>query len=723
MDQSETPKDASELFTQVSDRHKWLRDNWLNEAEKIQAIYQGDKADETPFNILYSNTEILVPAIFSRVPTPVVKRRHDATSQDLPAKAAERFLEYAMDTNLPGYPAFIDALESSILDAALPGLGQARVRLVEGVPQVDYVHFDSFVWGYARRWEAVPWIAYRHDLSAQDLKTKFALTPEQMEGFAETPPVDGSDEAAQSATYPVYEVWDKRTKTVSFVCEQYQGALLAKQEDQLNLHGFYDCPQPLVFVLATGDIKPRPLYSLYRKQAEELNAITARIKRVTQAIRVRGIYNGNLPEMAQIFSGADAENALIPAERPSVLTTDGGLDKQIWLVPVDKLVQVLQQLLLLREQVKSTIYEILGIGDILRGVSRASETLGAQEIKDKWGSLRINKMRDKTARFIRSLLRLLVEVGAKHSPEEVWAAATGLPLLPTLQAQVIQQSGGQLPAPPWKGVLDTLKNDLQRSYTVDIETNTTVDSEATQDKQDVAEFMNALGQAMSGLAPLASLGPEGFEATKAIVLEFTKKFRMGADVQAVLEKLKPPPAAQGPDPKVMEELKKRTEDVGKREQGVQQQEQGLASEKAKLEQSLAKLENIFKDIQIATQQLELAKKTALREIELDALEKGLALEKQVLGVKELGLGVKSQEVGLSVREAKGKMAEATETQEVSAKEASQIAGVMSEMVGYLGKLGEATQAAVQAVTQAAKPRGKARFVQQDDGSVVKEYID
>ena len=570
----------------------------------------------------------------------------------------------------------------------------------------------------------MPWIAYKHELTRADLQSKFGLTEDQMLGLA-TPEDDGSDQSAKDATHCVYEVWDRRTKVVRFVCDEYKGKLLREDEDQLGLHGFYDCPQPLVFVLATGDIKPRPLYNLYRKQAEELNALSMRIKRVTQAIRVRGIYNGNLPEMSQIFADGANENQLIPAERPSVLTNDGGLDRQIWLIPTDKLIVVLQQLLLMREQVKSTIYEILGIGDILRGVSRASETLGAQEIKDKWGSLRINKMRDKTARYIRSLLRLLAEVGAKHSPEEVWAAATGLPLLPAMQAMVLQQSGAQLPAPTWESVLQVLRDDLQRSYTIDIETNSTVDSEATQDKQDVAEFMNALGQAMAGLAPLASLGPEGFEATKAIVVEFTKKFRMGAEVQAVLERLKPPPQAQGPDPKVMEELKKRTEEITKREQAVQKQEQGLAAEQLKISQGMTKLEGTFKDVQIALQQLEMLKKTAGKELELDSREKALTVQQQAMSVRELGLGVKSQEVGLAAKDADGKLAEASSSQQTADSANQTVAAGLSKLEDLLRELVEATKETLQVgetTLQAVKSRGKAKFTQNEDGSVLKEYL-
>ena len=42
-----------------------------------------------------------------------------------------------------------------------------------------------------------------------------------------------------------------------------------------------------------------------------------------------------------------------------------------------------------REQIKAVIYELTGLSDIARGASKASETLGAQQLKSQWGSIRL----------------------------------------------------------------------------------------------------------------------------------------------------------------------------------------------------------------------------------------------------------------------------------------------------------------------------------------------
>jgi hypothetical protein len=38
------------------------------------------------------------------------------------------------------------------------------------------------------------------------------------------------------------------------------------------------------------------------------------------------------------------------------------------------------------------IFQLTGIADIMRGSSQASETLGAQEIKQAWGTMRLKRM-------------------------------------------------------------------------------------------------------------------------------------------------------------------------------------------------------------------------------------------------------------------------------------------------------------------------------------------
>jgi hypothetical protein len=121
--------------------------------------------------------------------------------------------------------------------------------------------------------------------------------------------------------------------------------------------------------------------------------------------------------------GADLErlmdaddNQLVPAESGSSLAAEKGLQNAIWMMPLEMLVASLQQLLMAREQCKQTIYEITGIADIMRGQTNASETLGAQEIKEGWGKLRLKRLQKEVQRYARDLLRMMLEIAAEKKP-------------------------------------------------------------------------------------------------------------------------------------------------------------------------------------------------------------------------------------------------------------------------------------------------------------------
>jgi hypothetical protein len=97
--------------------------DYRKEGRRILEIYEGEKPNETPFNILYSNTETLLPALYSAVPRPVVQRRFkdDDPLGKAAATAGQRVLEFLVDTNVEGYETFDEGMKAATLDGLLPG--------------------------------------------------------------------------------------------------------------------------------------------------------------------------------------------------------------------------------------------------------------------------------------------------------------------------------------------------------------------------------------------------------------------------------------------------------------------------------------------------------------------------------------------------------------------------------------------------------------------------
>jgi hypothetical protein len=447
----------------------------------------------------------------------------------------------------------------------------------------------------------------------------------------------------------VWEIWDKDERTVYFISPGHPTEPLKEVEDPLELHGFFNCPQPLTFVAKVSSLIPTPLYKLYEEQAKELNRVSARINKLIGALKVRGFYDSTLEGLDQLMTRGD--NTLLPAQNVAAMLQGQTLEKAIWLFPLEKLINVLQQLYVQRQQTKQVIYEITGISDILRGSSVASETATAQNIKNQWGTLRLKRMQKLVMRYVRNCLRLMVEIGVKKLSQQTIAAMTGIELptntqkaeaqqmLQMMQAQqseqaYLAQQQGQQPPPPqqppenltkilsspsWEDVLGILQDDLQRGYRIDIETNSTVDTEATEDKEDMGEFMNAIAQFMNGIGPMVTEGTMPFGAAKSMLLAIVRRYRFGTEVEDEINAMQPP-QQQGQDPKAAAELAKAQEEVKKAQADLQ-----MKTKEAQLNQQMQQKAMELQDqmnqreaqmqADFARRELDLQKKAALQEIE------------------------------------------------------------------------------------------------------------
>lgn len=661
--------------------------DYRKDGKEVIDIYSGKCPDKVPFNILFSNIETLLPALFSQTPRPVVQRRFKDEDPlgKAAAMAAQRMLEFLCDTNVEGYETFDQAMRYATLDGLLPGRGITSIKYdaeiiepEEGsdsmpVTKWEQVCPDSRGWdkvyfGYAKKWSKVPWMAYEEFLDKEECErlfgsevtAKIVFTKGEDEDEEEkgtgTGGRDDADAQGSRKTALIYQIWDRAGgKRILYISPAYNDGYLKEEDDPLGLTGFFNCPRPLQFIEKSNDLLPVAMYKLYENQAKELNRITVRLGKVVEALKVRGIYDGNLgSQLGDLFEQAD--NAFIPAESASSLATEKGLDNAIWFMPIEKLIVVATNLVAAREQCKRVIYEITGVSDIIRGQSVASETLGAQKIKESWGTMRLKRLQKEVQRYSRDVLRLMLEIAATKFSIETWASATGLPFVTAAQKQQAQmiaqlqqqqmppQMPGQPPqqapidpqiqqalsAPEWESVLELLKNDVQRSYRIDIETNSTIDVEATEDQKQIGDFMNAMGQLMAGLTPMVESGGMPFEAAQSLLLAVVRRFRFGTEVEDHFKNMKPPQKANPEADKAKAEMAKAQQEMQVKQAEMQQsaqqaqQEMQMEFQKAQAEMAMqvqqARMEaqmemQIEREKMNAQQQVDAAKLASQRSIE------------------------------------------------------------------------------------------------------------
>ena len=471
--------------------------NYQQKAERVTKLYEGDRRDDNAFNILYSNTSILLPAVYNQLPRPSVDRRYKDPDPlgKLSAQALQRVLTALEDTGDAEFETLDSLLEQAVLGGLVPGRGVTWFRYeanfskntsnpvehdeveredagenktdneagateqagpgqdVLEVPdggEVEYetvcgedVDFDQFLTGFCRVWKKCPWIARLHYMEKEDAIESFGEEEadllkyqpyrkdtagwKQNSGKVSGGDESGYEEEAQQGSRPVavvYEIWHKEKKQVVFFAPSVKDHLIKIVEDPLELSGFYPIPEPLRFAKKRSKLTPTPLYIFYEEQAKELNRLTMRINRILHALKVRGFYDGTLKNLKDLLNSDD--NTLLPASNPAMLREGQTVENSIWMMPLEKLVQVIQQLFPAREQIKNTIYEITGISDIMRGDTQASETATAQNIKNTYGTLRLNEFRKGVQIYARDCLRIIGEIAGKHFGLETFNTITHL---------------------------------------------------------------------------------------------------------------------------------------------------------------------------------------------------------------------------------------------------------------------------------------------------------
>lgn len=574
-------------------------ETWVPRAEKIENRYNDERNEKTEnvarYNILWSNIQTLLPALYSRDPKPDFQRRF--LDADPVGRVACEILERANSFVLETVD-FKSLMRQCTMDRLLSGRGTLWVRYVphftdapmlsnEG-PQVDddaaasedtrgepaqeleyeqvdldYVHWKDFGHNVARVWQEV-YIVWRIVyLTRDELVDRFGADMGKavpLDHKSDDDKGEGVDESAQKAK--IYEMWDRRTRRAVWLSKSYPHGLLDDREDPLELENFFPCPRPLLPNMTTNSVIPRPDYTMYQDQAQELDALTGRIRSLTKAVKAVGVHDASQQGLSRILSEG-LDNTLVPVDSWAAFAEKGGIKGAIELLPMQEIVQTLTSLYDCREKVKAELYEITGMADIIRGASDPNETYGAQQIKANFASIRLEDMQAEVQRFARDAVSLIAEVHANHFEIETLAEISGYALLTDEEhrlAQEIQQFGGELPddiakafaEPTWEEVGKLFDDANVRHYRLDIETDSTIKMDQQQEKGDRIEFLKAMSSFMEQ-AMSENTDPVLLPLLGEMMMFAVRAFPIGKTLEAAfaetIEKLQKQAKAQAGQPK------------------------------------------------------------------------------------------------------------------------------------------------------------------------------
>ena len=538
---------------------KWLNcissyDNefkkWEARTNKIVKRYRDDNRNQNTnetakFNILWSNVQTLIPAVYARLPKADVSRRFG--DNDPVARVASQLIERALDYEIEHYTDFRSTMKHAVEDRFLGGRGVAWVRyephvrtqdmpedglqVTEDVDETDeygekqaknvmtldgalgeevepqeeieyecaptdYVHWKDFGHSVARTWEEVTSVWRWVYMTKESLAERFG------EEMAKKIPLDAGPETNKQYTTQnkdftrakICEIWDKESGKVFWIsksCPQ----VLDERDDPLELENFFPCAKPLYATMTSDTLVPVADFVLYQDQATELDILTDRIDGLVKALRVRGVYDASQPALQRLLTEGD-NNTLLPVDKWMAFSEKGGLKGSIDLLPLDTLSNALLQCYRARDEIKNQIYEITGISDIVRGQTAASETATAQQIKGQYAGLRLRAMQEDVALFASELFQLKAQViCTKFQPATILQYAAADAMQDADKALIPQ-------------ALELIKNKPLRSFRIQVDSDSLVQIDENQNKRDRVEFLQAMGGFLSQAVPMGAQAPE-----------------------------------------------------------------------------------------------------------------------------------------------------------------------------------------------------------------------
>jgi hypothetical protein len=624
-------------YNPVSEAQRWKTElkqakredeSWIKRGKKIVKRYRDERTQSQTskrYNILWSNIQTVLPAVYGKTPRAQVERRW---KDKYPvSRAASTILERALQYEIDHDGDYDHAIKLAVTDRLLPGRGVAWIRfdtqevqtidgsgmppaMIEKTP-VDYVYWEDFRCTPARTWDEVFWCARRVYMSKEEVVARFGeefkninLThvPQGLDDMVKTNGIT-QGEADKLKKAEIWEIWCKTSKSVYWLSEN-EDKLLDMKPDPYGLDGFWPLPKPLFATQTTDQLVPVPDYALYQDQADEIDKLTNRISLLIEAVKVVGVYDASQDGIKRLMTEG-FDNQLIPVDSWAAFSEKGGIKGTIDFMPLDQVIQALQQCYQAREQAKQVVYEVTGLSDIIRGSSVASETATAQQIKGQYASMRLKRMQMDVAMFASEILRIKAQMMCDLYSPQTLIAMSGIE--GTDDAQFAEQA------------IQLMKSEPLRSFRIEVAADSLVEMDEQAEKQQRTEFMAAFGATMRDALPMAQQAPEMAPLIGEVVQFVVRTFKGGRQlenaVEATIERMNQPKPPAGPSPEEMQMQAQQQMEQAKMQQAQQAEQMKM---QATMQAEQMKMQ--------AAQQLEQMKSQMAAELEQFRAQQAIQLE-------------------------------------------------------------------------------------------------
>jgi len=576
-------------------------EDWNMHCDNIDERYASLKrlaqnARDREFQMFWANVEVLKPSIYAKAPIPVVVPKFK-DHRPLPLAASE-FMERC------AVVAFDLARINELMllvrdDVVLYSRGVPWCRYEKGDKDsyydyekvcIDHKHRRDFLHSLSRSWREVEWVAGASYMTRAQARKRFhphsgdAYKDAEYKVDRDAQEVGGTDRRERAK---FWEIWHKGERRVVWVAEGCED-ILDDDKPHLKLQDFFPCPKPAYSTVQPGSLIPVPEAMQYEDQLDEINTLTGRIHALSEALTVKGFYPAGGGELAEAIETAIKINSpgvvMVPISNWAAF---GGSKETIIWMPIENIATTITQLVVIRKQVIEDIYQIIGLADIMRGSTDPAETLGAQELKTQYGSVRVRDKQQEMVRLSKDLVCITSEIITEVFDDltMVEMSQTQIPTkemqeqsILQLQQQVIQQHQQltqALQSPQYQQaqqnspeqakllvdegqktidaglaaiekvkakpnidqVLEFIKNNRTKAFSLDIETDSTVMIDENGEKERRGEFVTVLSGMLAQIGQMVTATPESAEFCGELLKFSTAPFRAGRGLEGAIDNM------------------------------------------------------------------------------------------------------------------------------------------------------------------------------------------
>lgn len=559
--------------------------------------YVGDDGyswQDSTLDLFWASFEVLKPAVYARPPQPVVaplfkdsRNLQNTTAELLERCAVSTFKRTGID----------DVMIQCRDDLLFAGRGVMWLRYEnDGGKKVCVEHKDrlDFLHEPARYWSEVGWVAAASWLTKTEMKKRFAQHSDKAwEDASYTIYHDDEDrdtlsQRAGTAKCKVWEVWHKADGKVYWVTEGVE-VFLDVDAPHLKLSDFFPCPRPAYATLKRRSLIPVPDWDRYTVHFNKISDLTGRIYLLLDSVRMKGLIpaGGDVGDAVEQLMASNDDQILIPVPGAALLA--GGASNFVQWLPLAELAQAITGLIDARTQLINDFYQLSGISDIMRGATEADETLGAQQLKSQYGSVRVREKSTELQRLAADAVKIATEIMAEKFDNETMlemsqmdiptkadlakrvkeiekAAEAELKALEKQakeQAQQAMQSGQQVDpnqaqsmmqqaqqgilqkyAPmlaevenkvPVEDVMKLLRDEKTLAFQFEIESSSTVLIDEMQEKASRNEFMAQFMQSSQAMQSLVVMGEEGATLAGEMLKFVLAPYRAGRTLDSAID--------------------------------------------------------------------------------------------------------------------------------------------------------------------------------------------